>query len=258
MSALERRIAAALTDEINSDDLAALIAEVEEALVRADKAAEAARKKSLDLVASPNSTKAREAMHAAEFARDRLHNALPDLQVRHEQVADAEYYAAWRAEYDVLAPEGDSLAAELAEKYPQWETEISDLFDRISKYQEKMSRLHERRPAGSRLHLTDPELLARGIDHFTKASPSLLAELQLPAFGPNKQSSWPPPRTPLAVLVAVSMTPAHDPRLSSGDWAQAQKEDNARRAANEARWDREEEERQVKSRHDYERSLLRR
>lgn len=91
----------------------------------------------------------------------------------HEQVADAECYARWRNEIDLLLPEGDALAAELAEKYPKWGTEIADLFSRIVQYKQKMSRLHERCQAGVSLHLTDPELLARGMDGFTRDLPSL-------------------------------------------------------------------------------------
>jgi hypothetical protein len=54
----------------------------------------------------------------------------------------------------------------------------------------------------------------------------------------------------------MSMVPTHDPRYTA-DWAAAQKEDNVRRAANEARWAEEEAARQAESRRTYEASLRR-
>ncbi len=57
-------------------------------------------------------------------------------------------------------------------------------------------------------------------------------------------------------MVAQSMAPPYDPRFSA-DWAAAQKEDNVRRAATEARWAEEEAARQAESRRAYEASLRR-
>jgi hypothetical protein len=54
----------------------------------------------------------------------------------------------------------------------------------------------------------------------------------------------------------MSMVPPHDPRFSA-DWAAAQKEDNIRRAATEARWAEQEAARQAESKRAYEASLRR-
>ena len=53
------------------------------------------------------------------------------------------------------------------------------------------------------------------------------------------------------------MKPPHD-RHYTEDWAAARDEDNVRRAANEARWAKEEAARQTQSRRGFEASLLRR
>jgi predicted transcriptional regulator len=72
-SELEKKIATALADqEIASSNLAVLIAETETAIAAADQAAEAEREKALDPALSPDPKAAREAIVAAEFARDRL------------------------------------------------------------------------------------------------------------------------------------------------------------------------------------------
>ena len=59
-----------------------------------------------------------------------------------------------------------------------------------------------------------------------------------------------------AATYAMSMMPPHDRRYTE-DWAAALEEENARRAATEARWDEEEAARQAESRGDYEASLTR-
>jgi hypothetical protein len=67
---------------------------------------------------------------------------------------------------------------------------------------------------------------------------------------------WPPPQPSIGVLYAMSMVPQRDPRYSA-DWAAAQKHDNVRRAANEAKWAEEERARQEERRRAYEASLRR-
>jgi hypothetical protein len=66
----------------------------------------------------------------------------------------------------------------------------------------------------------------------------------------------PPPQPSLAVMVAQSMAPSYDPRFSA-DWSAAQKADNVRRAANEARWAADEAARHAESRRKFEASLQR-
>jgi hypothetical protein len=54
----------------------------------------------------------------------------------------------------------------------------------------------------------------------------------------------------------MSTAPLHDARYTA-NWAAAQKEDNVRRAANEARWAEDEAARQAESKRKYEASLRR-
>ena len=61
-----------LTADVASADIAEMIAEVESAITAADEAAEAEREKALDPALYPDPKAAREAIEAAEFARDRL------------------------------------------------------------------------------------------------------------------------------------------------------------------------------------------
>jgi hypothetical protein len=133
-----------------------------------------------------------EAMQAAEFARDRLRTVLPRLKERHRQIAAQEYLAEWRADFETLKEERDALAAELGEVYPRFESQLTRLFARIAANDERLSRLHQARPAGVALHLRSAELEARGLEGFTRSEPSIAERLKLPTFEPGERLAWPP------------------------------------------------------------------
>jgi predicted transcriptional regulator len=254
---LEQEIVAALADaNVNSNDLSALIERTETAIPETDQAAETARSMALDPALSPDPKAARAAMEDAAFTRERLKTLLPRLQARYQEVQAQEYLAEWRSDYEKLKDERDGLAEELRTIYPELETKITDLFTRIAANDAELSRLHQARPGGVLLHLLGAELVARDLERFTIREPSIARELKLPTFAPGQRLAWPPPQPALAVMVAQSMAPPYDP-LYTADWAAAQKEDNARRAATEARWAEEEAARQAESRRRYEASLRR-
>jgi hypothetical protein len=253
---LEQRIATVLSSDTTSDVVAILITEVETAIVAADNAAEAEREKALDPIASPDAAKAHEAMQMVEFSRDRLRTALPRLQARLEQLQAEEYLTQWRSDYEKLKVKRDGLAEELRTIYPEFETKITDLLTRIAANDAELSRLHQARQAGIALHLLSAELVARDLERFTAREPSIAQELKLPTFAPGQRLAWPLPQPTIAALYALSMVPPHDARYTA-DWAAAQKEDNAKRAATEARWAEQEAARQAESRRAYEASLRR-
>lgn len=239
-----------------SADLEALIAETEAAITVADAAASAESTKALDPVLSPDAKAAREAMAAAEFDRDRLKTLLPRLQARCQEVQAQEYLTQWRSDYEKLKVKRDGLAEELRTIYPEFETKITDLFTRVAANDAELSRLHLARPGGVALHLLGAELVARDLERFTTAEPSIAQELKLPAFAPGQRLAWPPQHPSLAAVLAMSMVPPHDPR-NTADWAAALENDNARRAATETRWAEEEAAQQAESRRAYEASLRR-
>ena len=225
---LEQRIATVLSaQDVTSDVVALLITEVETAIVAADKAAEAEREKALDLLASPDAAKARASMEDAAFTRDRLRTVLPQLK----EVRAQGYLKQWRADYEALRVDRDALAAELRDIYPVFATKIPDLFTRIAANNAARSRLHQARPAGCALHLAEAELVARDIECFSTANPSIAETLQLPDFEHSAQLAWPPPKPSMAVQVATSMTYGY----SGGNWwqesnerVQAMREEHAR------------------------------
>ena len=234
-----------------------LIPEAEAALATAEAAAEAERKKALDPIASPDTTKAEQAVWAAEFRRDRHRSFLSQLFKRLDDVERAEAAARRDADYDTVKAKWDAAAKEFAVQYPSLVGQLCDLFRRMKAVDEECTRFNsEASAAGDPRRLLAVELTARGLQNFSISDPSILATVQLPDWKKSDRIAWPPPKTPLGVLVAAAMTPPPDPRFSP-DWGAAREQDMVRRAAAETRRAEEEAARQVTSRQAYEATLRR-
>ena len=78
-----------------------------------------------------------------------------------------------------------------------------------------MRNLHSARSSGVKLHLLEAELVARGLESFTRDVPSIAKELKLPAFEPGQPLAW-PPRPQLHRPLAAPMP--YDPRFSNRWW----------------------------------------
>ena len=257
MLMLEQEIVAALADaDLLSSDLSALIERTEAAIPEADQAAEAARSNALDPVLSPDAKAAREAMAAAEFDRDRLYTLLPRLQERLQQVQAAEYARLWEADFEQVQSQRDESAQEYAATYPRLVAQLVDLFERIEAVDKEVSRINGSAPSCEHRRLRQVELVARGLDNFTRADPPITKAVQLADWTNSDRLIWPRPQLSLAAAFAMATVPTHDPRYTA-DWAAAQKADNIRRAATEARWAEEEAARQAESKRQYEASLRR-
>jgi hypothetical protein len=210
---LERRIGAVLTDDYTkSSVIAALIAEIETAIVAADEHAKLEQERVFDPLASPDPKAAREAMQAAEFMQTWLRSALLRLQRRLRETQERERRAKWYAEYEALKSKRDALAAEFREVYTEFEARVVDLLIRMTANNGQISNLHLARSSGVKLHLLDAELVARGLESFTRDVPSITKELKLPAFEPGRPPAWPP--RPQSHSTWFAPMP-YDPRFSS-------------------------------------------
>jgi hypothetical protein len=194
MSTLEERIAAALSDNIASSDLVALIAETEESIALADTTAEAERVKALDPIASPDPVKARAAMENAAFTRDRLRTVLPRLHVRLKQAEAAEYVAKWKPDFKRVEAQRDALAAEMRETYPPAAAQLADLFARMAQCDRECSRINGSAPPGDHCRLRCVELTARGVEALLQPDVWIGLELRLPFFWRDSGPiyAWPP------------------------------------------------------------------
>jgi hypothetical protein len=127
----------------------------------------------------------------------------------------------------------DAVAKEFSEKYQKFTDEPCDLFRRVKEVDQECSRINSQAAGGEHRRLLGVELTARGLENFSISDPSVLETVRLPDWKKSDRMSWPPPRVPLAALVAGAMTPPHDLRYTR-DWAAAREKEMARRAATEA------------------------
>ena len=231
MKTLEARIAAALSDDVTAADLAALITEVTTAIDVADATAKSERTRALDPALSPDPKIARQLMEDAEFAASRLRTVQPRLELRYEEVAAAERSASWQKDFAVLKVERDELANEGKEFLPGVFAHIADYFSRCAALDIKSSQLHARRPAGISLHLYPAEAVARGLEHFTAATPSIAAELRLPSFDAGQLPLWPPPVVPISAFMVPPMATVGTDK----DWWMTREQRAAEQAAERQR-----------------------
>ena len=160
------------------------------------------------------------------------------------------------AEKERAVTKRDVLAGEYAEFYPKFVSQLVDLLSRVEAIDQECARIDGSAPSGEYRRLRGVELTARGLKNFSAANPSITKKLQLPDWANSDRTAWPPPRPSMAAEFAMSMMPPYNPRYSA-DWAAASEADNARRAANEARWAEQEAARLAENQRAYEASLRR-
>ena len=194
---LDDRIAAAFRDGVKSDDVKALIAEVEAASLTSGEAAEQARSRALDPALTANDVaEARRQMDDAAFRRERLQTAVTRLQDRLKEVrAQEEDQRRWIA-YEKAKAERDKLAEELKAIYPAFEAQLRDLLPRIAENDIEIEYINDRaRPMGAD-RLLVAELVARDLRGFASNSgdaPRITKTLRLPAFQFDRHDpyAWP-------------------------------------------------------------------
>jgi hypothetical protein len=233
MNILEKKIADALVAEgVTSTDLASLIGELEAAIATADADAEAERAKSLDPLASPDASVAREAWQQAEFARDRLRALLPRLKQRYQQVANQEHYDRWVAEFDRLLRRYDAAVATLKSVYEEFEAKIVAALVEATAVDAEVQRIAACKPYdlpqtnGDGRNLPKVEFAARGITGVGPYGHSILRDMKLPAFADPDRLAWPPPQPSLAVEVATQVA-AITRHPGANWWKESEERDRA-------------------------------
>ncbi len=225
---LEERIATALSSDTASDVVAILIAEVETAIVAAvmPRACCAIP----DPLASPDAAKARASMEDAAFTRDRLRNVLPRLQARLTELQAAEYAARWEVDFTEVEARRDEWARKYAQ-YPKIVAQLVDILRGAEEIDQECSRVNGSAPPGEHRRLRQAELVARGLNNFSRDDPPISKAVVLPDWTNSEKMVWPPPQPSLAVQVAMSMTFGQHP----GDhwWQQREERTAALRAEQE-------------------------
>lgn len=184
---LDSRIAAALGEGAKSDDIAALIGEVETAAAHAGSEAKRARARALDpTLPERDAALSRRQTEDAWFRQERLGTAVTQLRQRLDQVRREEEDQRRREAYIRVETERDKLATELVELYPAAVTLLTDLLARVVKNDAEINHVNAHLPQDSPGRLLSSELVARGLSGFRADGvhdvPRIARDLRLPAF----------------------------------------------------------------------------
>jgi hypothetical protein len=208
---LEQKIATSLANpHIASVELMDLTRETERALGEAEATAKAERERAFDPVRSPDAAEAERSVWVAEFRRDRLRSFFSQLRQRLAEVKTAERAARFQADYEAVKAKRDALAEELAELYPSLVAQLCDLFQRAETIDQECLRINSAASTGERRRLLGVELTARGLESFGIDNTAITETVKLPEWAHTDRMAWPPAKTPLGVLMAMSMVPHHD------------------------------------------------
>jgi hypothetical protein len=230
---LERRLSMLLagdSDALTATKLRSLMEQTEAAIVDAQEAARLAKEAALDPTIIPDVSDARQQMEDASLRAGRLQTLLTRLQRRHAEVADAERLKQWQRDFADLKQERDHLALEFDADYPVLVNDLVDLLTQMAILDGKLSQLHQARPAGVKWHLDNPELMARGLDAFSRDRPSLLTLLRL--HDRTGKQVW--PRVQPRDMSLFDPQGYADPRASK-DWYKFAEHDAARAKAESER-----------------------
>jgi len=79
--------------------------------------------------------------------------------------------------------------------------------------------------------LRQAELVARGLNNFSRVDPPITKAVQLPDWTNSEKMVWPPPQPSFALLVAMSMT--YGPHPGDNWWQESKERAQALRAEQE-------------------------
>jgi hypothetical protein len=176
-SELDRRIATALSSDVPSAEVAALIVELVATVCKSEEAVVAERTAAINLAALPGSQSVRTAMRADDAAYDQLCSALPKLKARLAELQAAEYAKSWEKDYQRVRVQVEEAARKWTD-YPKLVAQLIDILDTATIDQE-ISRVNYSAPNGEQRRLRGVELTARNLEE--------------PELEHSYKMTWPPP-----------------------------------------------------------------
>jgi hypothetical protein len=162
-------------------------------------------------------------MAAAEFDCDRLHTVLPKMRKRLSAALNSEQHDRWLEDFKRVRIRRDEAAAMFA-GYPELAARLVEIFRLAQEVDREVHRVNHNAPDNEHRRLREAELEARGLESFSRATPSLAKTLQLPDHEQPGKFVWPPREPSLAVQVATGMIQRSHP---GADWASEREERTA-------------------------------
>ena len=215
VSSLEECIISALDgNNVGSQYLMELIAEVEAAVATATQNVEAERTKAIDIAQSPNAEAAHRAVAEAILARERLRASLKKMRAKLSEAVAAEAQERWLVEFNRVQQKCEEAAAAFR-RYRELSQEIVHLFAITAEVDREIDRVNASAPDGMGQRLRHVENEARNLD-FSRDCPSLAKTVELRDWDNSGRMIWPPRHFgSLAAAFAQSMiTPAVGARWS--------------------------------------------
>jgi hypothetical protein len=204
-SELSKRIAAALSSDVSSAEVAALIVELVAAVSKSDEAAVAEHITGVDPLTSPGPGSGQIRLPPDDACYSRLRCALPSLQLRLAELQAAEYATAWEKNYERVRAQIEDAARKWTE-YPKLIAQLVDILDTTA-LDQMVSRVNSSAPKGEQRRLHGVELTARNLQRFDRYHPSIARGVQLPELKHSYKMAWPP--RPQALAAAYAALTAH-------------------------------------------------
>lgn len=207
---LEQRPSSAFADtsSFGAAQIAQLIAETESAIQYQTTLADEASVRALDDLDVP-AAEANQRAATMKLQLDRYHIAVHRMRERLAQATAKERQEKWMSRAQRLAAEVDVLGAELADRYPRLIYELVNLFQRCIALDRRVNELNIEVPAGA-APVKTAEMLARGVNGFTTASPSIVASTVL--VDHNGKQIWPLAKPMISTLVQLPVIEGAGPR----------------------------------------------
>ena len=197
---LDSRVAALLLrTRADPDQIAALVAEAETALVSAERDLGAAREKAINPLTSAREVpEHRGRSFELQFMVERLQAGLEHLRLKHEEAVAQVERERREAERAEITAERDAAAAKLSETYQRAAREIADVLDAVVQVNRRVAGWNAQ-AAGSRID----------------GLPDLYRGVRLPAERAGEVAFWPPlDRIDPDALVPVEMAKFSEARAA--------------------------------------------
>lgn len=201
---LDRRIATALSSNVRSAEVAALIVELVAAISKSEEAVAAERTTAVDPAALPGPESARMATPADDATYEQLCSALPRLKARLAELQAAEYAKGWEKDYERVKAQVEEAARKWTE-YPKLVAQLIDILDTAA-IDREISQVNGSAPNGEQRRLRGVELTARNLEEFDPYHPSVARSVQLPELEHSYKMAWPRPPASIAAAYAAIMS----------------------------------------------------
>ena len=169
---LSARIASALTEETNSNLLAALIIETEAAIATAIVEADEIRERALDPRRTADIGTLHTQLQELNFQKERMDAALPQLRHRLTEMQTIEMRRSWELRKEAAKLKRDSAVAEFSQ-VPVHISELLRIFSLAHQVDFEVGAVNAEAPPGAE-HLIGVEATSRGIAGFDSYQKSMM------------------------------------------------------------------------------------